>query len=76
VGSKWRREREKESNRLAKRERVCWAEVEMVWVENGRCEKGHQSIFKTQINRINRLSIKMDKTWVDLKFFCFTCAST
>jgi hypothetical protein len=29
-----------------------------------------------QINRTNRLSIKVDKSWMVMEFFCFTGAST
>ncbi len=54
-----------------------WTEMEMAWVgEMAVSERGNLSIFAKQINRINRLSIKRDKSWVDLKFFGFTGAST
>jgi hypothetical protein len=39
-------------------------------------KKDTRVFLENQINIINRLSIKRDESWVGLKFFCFTGAST
>ncbi len=39
-------------------------------------EKRHLSIFSKSNQTINRLSVKRDQSWVDLKFYQYTSAST
>jgi hypothetical protein len=70
------REREKESDRSAEWEMKRWQKWKWCELEMGVSKKGHLSICSNKsIDSIGCQS-KRDKSWVDLKFFRFTCVST